>query len=61
MQRRVEDLEVKVAYLEKLIEDLDEVVRSQADAIDRLARELKELREEVVDVEDEGHQVPPHY
>ncbi len=46
-ERRVEDLEVKVAFLEKQLLDLNEVVREQGDALDRLALELRLLRRQL--------------
>ena len=67
VQRRVEELEVKVAYLERNLAELDEVVREMADHNARLVREVKQLAERVAassqggDVDPERYQVPPHY
>lgn len=61
MVDRTEELEIKVAYLEKLVGDLDEVVRHQADQLDRLTRELHEIREELAPERSDEPEVPPHY
>jgi uncharacterized coiled-coil protein SlyX len=66
MQRHVEDLEIKVAFLEKHLLDLDAVVRELADTISVLQADIIELRETATTdgdaqpstLEDE---VPPHY
>lgn len=64
--QRIEDLEVRIAFIEKSITDLDEVVRGLADNLDRLRRELVTLRETVHDgtltvVGDPRDERPPHY
>lgn len=56
-----EELEIKFAYLEKLVADLDEIVREQADRIDRLSKEVSELREEMSPASDGPEEPPPHY
>lgn len=57
-------LEEKMAYLEKLAADLNEVVTSQADLIDRLENRVKLLETQAV-ASGEGrefpHEAPPHY
>ena len=64
MNERVTDLEVKVAFQERHIAELDEVVRTAVDQIRRLEKELFELqrqtnlREGSTDLRDEE---PPHY
>lgn len=63
MERRVEDLEVKIAFLESTIDDLNDVLRTFADRVVKLESELKTLRE-TLDLErnvEGGHQPPPHY
>ncbi len=67
-ESRIEDLEVKLAYLERTVTELDEVLREVADDNRRLKREMTELRERVLramgdgtDMDPEIHQVPPHY
>jgi len=44
MRGRIEELEVHAAFQAKTIEELDEVVREFATRVDRLDRELRELR-----------------
>lgn len=65
VQRRVEDLEVRYAFQEDALRQLDEVVRAQADLIERLTAELRALREEQAkNAPPEAppeEQVPPHY
>jgi uncharacterized coiled-coil protein SlyX len=65
---RLEDLEVKVAYLEHTLSQLDEVVRDLADDNLRLKREVAELRERLTaavgsgpEMDPSQYQVPPHY
>jgi uncharacterized coiled-coil protein SlyX len=59
---RITTLEVKMAFQEKLLSDLDEVIRGMRDEIDTLRRELQVVagrlpppEEPVVD------EKPPHY
>jgi uncharacterized coiled-coil protein SlyX len=59
--KRTDELEIKIAYLEKLIADLDEVVRQQADRLDALGRDMVELRDEILPMSDEAPEAPPHY
>jgi uncharacterized coiled-coil protein SlyX len=59
---RLTELEVKVAFQDKLIADLDEVVRGLRDEIERLVEEVGRLTE-VIEPE-RGSVVdekPPHY
>lgn len=66
IDRRLMDLEVKAAYTEDLIESLNQVVIRQQQQIDRLLKELAQLREAQPDpaatpfrsLRDE---LPPHY
>ena len=62
METRIVELEIRVAYQEKLLHDLDEVVTAYATRIDALTRELQELRGRVeagaIATVDEP---PPHY
>ena len=57
---RLMDLEVKVAYLEKLVAELDGVVREQATLMGRLAASLERatLQGDAAPIIDER---PPHY
>lgn len=65
MELRVTDLEVRLTYQEKALEELSDVVISQQDQIDRLIAELEALKS----VKGENELVrplseetpPPHY
>ena len=61
---RFTDLEVKVAFQDKLIADLEALVRSFGIRLEELARELKQLKEAVRSPEVPGgpaNEPPPHY
>lgn len=65
---RMEDLEVKLAFLEHALAQLDGVVRELADDNVRLKREVADLRERLNTAVGSGpqmdpaqYQVPPHY
>ena len=70
---RIVNLEEKVMYLERDVSDLDEVVRSMHDRIDRLVTELGaargELQAMLAKLDDAGpttnadleNERPPHY
>jgi len=64
MQRRIEDLEVKLAFVEKHLAELDAIVRQSLDAMDDLQRQLKQVRAEI-DVASESGDLaaerPPHH
>ena len=64
--KRIEDLEVRIAFIEKNILDLDEVVRTMADQLERMQTELVQLREAARDGSlvvrgDPRDERPPHY
>lgn len=64
MSERVVELEVRVAYQERLIAELDEVVRAFADRVQALEREVARLRETVLHQPDPvgpPDEPPPHY
>jgi uncharacterized coiled-coil protein SlyX len=64
MPERIEDIEVKVAFLEHLVADLDDLVRRQHARIDDLERDLRELRGEVGAAAVRGgpeDERPPHH
>lgn len=64
MEERLTELEVRVAYQDRLIADLDEVVRSFTARVEELERELRGLRETVTHGPDEigaANERPPHY
>jgi uncharacterized coiled-coil protein SlyX len=65
---RITELEARVAWMERLISDLDGVVRDAHDRADRLEREVTELRESaqrggqgLVAQSAPADEVPPHY
>ncbi len=66
VEKRIEDLEVRYAFQEETIRQLDQVVAELGDEIRKLRLELKELRAQVAEapegepnkLEDEK---PPHY
>lgn len=64
---RLEALEVRVAYQDQVIEDLNQTVIDQWKKIDALKRQLAELLDRVTEVEDGGagprapEPPPPHY
>lgn len=65
-ERRLEDLEVKLSFQEKLLSDLDDVVRQTRDALEALRRDVRALTEELERGRPEApvppeEEVPPHY
>ena len=62
---RLEDLESRFAFQEELVRQLDDVIRTQADRIDHLEREVLKIRTEMThSTEEEApmeEQGPPHY
>jgi uncharacterized coiled-coil protein SlyX len=62
---RLEDLEVRFAFQEEQIRQLDEVIQEQATHIANLEKSLGALREQYSELSgDEApadEQVPPHY
>ena len=66
MERRVEDLEIKIVYLESTLESLNQVVIKQQNQIDLLIEEIKRLKQQL----EQGAEFvrplseetpPPHY
>ena len=63
---RIEALEVRVAYQDQVIEDLNQTVIAQWKQIDALKRQLNEVVDRVQEVEDSSaprgpEPPPPHY
>jgi SlyX protein len=64
---RIEALEVRVAYQDQVIEDLNQTVIAQWKQIDSLKRQLNEVLDRVQEVEDNAgapstpEPPPPHY
>ncbi|GHA15919.1 protein SlyX [Devosia pacifica] len=67
IEARLEGLEVRVAYQEQTIDDLNKALSEQWRTIDALKRKLSQLEEEVAEAEisarAEGavERPPPHY
>jgi SlyX protein len=66
-ENRIIELEIKVAYQEDLLQDLNRIVIEQQAQLDRLDKMSLLLIEHIrtiqthPGVEDEGVQIPPHY
>jgi SlyX protein len=61
---RLDALEIRVAYQDQVIEDLNQTIISQWKQIDSLKRQLNELLNRVQEVEDGAaapERPPPHY
>lgn len=67
IEQRLTDLEVKASFTEDAVEQLNQVVVRQQAQIDRLIRELVELRNRASASDDLGaprnlrDELPPHY
>jgi SlyX protein len=67
LEARIEALEVRVAYQDQMIEDLNQTVIAQWKQIDSLKRQLNELLDRVQEVADNAggtsapEPPPPHY
>ena len=67
LEKRITELEIKVSFAEDTVEQLNAVVVRQQEQIDRLVRELVELRNRATAAaEPDGmrsprDELPPHY
>ena len=65
LERRLEDLEVKFAFQDDTIQQLDLVIQEQAKTIHRLTGEMAAVREQLKETlgaeAPMEEQVPPHY
>lgn len=64
MAERLEDLEVKVAFQDRLIRELDALVRTFGDKLDTTNRELEALKQSIRSPETTlgpANEPPPHY
>jgi SlyX protein len=68
MEKRITELEVKLAFAEDLLETLNQTVFRQQEQIDRMQQELRSLRQHMLQAPQlEAEQrslreeIPPHY
>ncbi len=64
LAERVEDLEVKLAFQDRLIRELDALVRTFGDRLDEALREIEQLKQSVRSPErtlGPANEPPPHY
>lgn len=62
MSDRVTDLEIKLTFLERTVEELNHVVLEQHKRMDQLLAQLEALRAEFeTSKEDITNEPPPHY
>ena len=64
--KRIDALEVRVAYQDETIEALNKTITAQWAQLDGFKREISELRERLADAEHRSatgptSEVPPHY
>jgi SlyX protein len=67
LEQRITDLEIKASFAEDTVEQLNQVVVRQQAQIDRLVKELVELRNQAAAAGEPGgfrslrDELPPHY
>lgn len=65
LEQRITDLEIKASFAEDTVEQLNAVIVRQQEQIDRLIRELVELRDRASAAEPGAlslrDELPPHY
>lgn len=64
LHERMLDLEVRIAYQDRLVRELDALVRQLADRLDKTERELKTIKQSMVSPEGgvgPANEKPPHY
>lgn len=66
MESRITDLEIKISYTEDLVEELNRTIFRQQQQIDLLAKELRNLRDQVQNNQPQEFRslrddIPPHY
>lgn len=61
MEERIVELEVRLAYQDRVIADLDEVIRTFTARVEVLEREVRELKETGAPQAGPIDETPPHY
>jgi len=65
LSERIDALEMRIAYQDETIETLNQTITAQWTEIDRLTRQLAELKDRVRDAESNvpgpANERPPHY
>ena len=66
LARRIDALEIRIAYQDETIEALNKTITAQWAQLDGLKREMTELRERLADAENRSvtgpsSELPPHY
>jgi SlyX protein len=64
LEHRIDEMELRLAYQDKTIADLNDVITAQWKKIEALERQLLRLDEELRDIdsmEAPPNQKPPHY
>ena len=66
VEQRLTDLEIKASFSEDLLDQLNQVVVRQQQQIDRLMREIGQLKQQMPDAgtgvfSRSGDDLPPHY
>lgn len=66
--QRITELEIQLAHMQRLYEQLDEVVTAQATDVLRMSRQIKELQDQVKELKvkqpseiNPQDEKPPHY
>lgn len=64
--QRLENLEIKLSYLEDLVDGLNHTIYRQQEQIERLVREVVQLRQQAPGRDSDGggsarDEIPPHY
>jgi len=63
MSERIVELEIQLMHQQRLLEELNELVYSQQQIIDRLSSEFRQMKEQLpsLNKKDEEEAPPPHY
>jgi SlyX protein len=60
--QRIDNLEIKITYLEDILDTLNSVILSQNESIDFLKKEIKFLKEQDANAQEiRPNEKPPHY